>query len=97
MATDEYEYNGGPFGTLVSNLRSDISDYEEQVKAIEDFIKGIETSESWVDMNVKSAFISTCDTYTTSFYALSKAMNVYLTYLQASGDGAETIESNYAG
>lgn len=68
--------------SLVSSIMQKIDDYQQIVSQLEQLVNTINSSSDWVDKEVKTAFISQCNSYIMYYkgfvHSLTNYVNGYL-------------------
>ena len=91
-----YLYDGDAISSTVSSLRNDISTYRSNVASLKQLVNNIESSDAWVDKNVKSSFISTANSYIKQYDEVIKWMESLVGYLSAKEKAASSLEAAYS-
>ena len=60
---DRYKHDADGISSIVSSLKTLIDDYKDRVLELIKLVETINGSQSWVDKQVKTSFIQTCNSY----------------------------------
>ena len=93
---DSYTYYVEGISSVISSLQVLINDYKERILELINLVDSINGSTSWVDQDVKSSFINTCNSYIGLYKELVNSMENYVNYLIRKSDSAAAIESAYS-
>lgn len=93
---DTYKHDAEGVASIVSSLKNTINDYKDKVIEITNLVNTINGSTSWKDVQVKTSFISTCNSYITLYRALIENMEKYVNYLSSKSDSASALESAFS-
>lgn len=94
---DKYKYNHEGVTTFISSLKEKTSQYNDKIVELTRLINTIDTSPAWIDLDVKSSFVETCNSYITIYNNLIVTMEIYINYLTKKSEIANNIETKYAG
>lgn len=92
---DAYKYDPEGVLVVVTSLKGQIDDYSNKINELNSLVRQIEDSSSWKDINVKSAFISTCNSYIALYNKLVSAMTKYVNYLEGKAGSASALEQAF--
>lgn len=95
--SDSYLMDSGALSSVISSLNKDITSYQEQIDILNHLVEEINGSSAWKDVQVKTAFIETCQGYITKYSNLITAMNQFVNYLSGKESSGNDIESAFAG
>ena len=91
-----YLYDGDAISATVSSLRNDISTYRSNIALLKQLVNNIESSDAWVDKNVKSSFVSTANSYIRQYDEVIKWMESLVGYLSAKEKSVSSLEAAYS-
>lgn len=90
-------HDEGGVSSLVSSIMQKINDYKNIVNQLEKLVTNINTSSDWVDQEVKTAFISQCNSYINYYNAFVQSLNNYVNgYLNRKSKEVADIERAYS-
>lgn len=92
---DAYKYDPEGVSTVATNLRREINDYSDKISELTTLVGQIESSSSWKDVDVKGAFVATCNSYIALYNKLINAMTKYVNYLEGKASGASALEDAF--
>ena len=93
---DAYKHNPAEINSIVSSLKTQLNNYNEKLAELKGLVTKIETSQSWVDVVLKTSFISACNSYIKIYDSLIVAMEAYIDYLQKKSEAGAAIETTYS-
>ena len=93
---DRYKHDAEGVSSVVSSLQNVIGDYKDRILELMNLVESINGSSSWIDQDVKSSFVNTCNSYINLYKDLSSSMENYVNYLIRKSDSASAIESAYS-
>lgn len=97
MANDGYRHDGYGVSVVISSLRETIDSYKDRIIELTNLVDRINGSTQWKDVQVKTAFISTCKSYISIYKQLSSNMENYVNYLNAKSNSATALENAFSG
>lgn len=92
---DAYKYDPEGVASVVTTLRGQINNYSDKINELNSLIQEIGASSSWKDLDVKGAFISTCESYVGIYNKLISAMIKYVNYLEGKAGSASALEQAF--
>lgn len=92
---DAYKYDPEGVASVVTTLRGQINNYSDKINELNSLIQEIGASSSWKDLDVKGAFISTCESYVGIYTKLISAMIKYVNYLEGKAGSASALEQAF--
>ena len=92
---DKYKHDADGVSTVVSSLQKLLDDYKDRIIDLTNLVDVINGSDSWIDKDVKTSFVNTCNSYLTLYKDLATAMEKYINYLIRKSASAAAIESAY--
>lgn len=92
---DAYKYDPDGVASIVTTLRRQIIEYSNKINELNLLIQEISASSSWKDLDVKGAFISTCESYVAIYTKLISAMTKYVNYLEGKAGSASALEQAF--
>ena len=93
---DMYKHDAEGVSNVVSSLHTLISDYKDRILELMKLVENINGSSSWVDQDVKSSFVNTCNSYINLYKDLVRSMENYVNYLIRKSESASAIERAYS-
>jgi len=93
---DRYKHDADGISSIVSSLKTLIDDYKDRVLELIKLVETINGSQSWVDKQVKTLFIQTCNSYIELYKKLIINMENYVNYLVRKSESASAIERAYS-
>lgn len=93
---DRYKHDAEGISNVVTLLQSLIGDYKDRILELMNLVNNINGSSSWIDKDVKSSFVNTCNSYVNLYKDLVASMENYVNYLIRKSDSASAIESAYS-
>lgn len=93
---DRYKHDADGISSIVSSLKTLIDDYKDRVLELIKLVESINGSQSWVDKQVKTSFIQTCNSYIELYKKLIINMENYINYLVRKSESASAIERAYS-
>lgn len=93
---DRYKHDAEGISNVVTSLQSLIGDYKDRILELMNLVNNINGSSSWIDKDVKSSFVNTCNSYVNLYKDLVTSMENYVNYLIRKSDSASAIESSYS-
>ena len=82
--------------SIEKELRGLIQNYEGKIIELKNIYKDISTSDSWVDTNIKSNFLSTLNNYILSFENLRDEMEKQVNELSKNTNKVDSIEARFS-
>lgn len=64
--------------SLVSSIMEKINNYQQIISQLENLVNTINSSNDWVDREVKTAFINQCNSYITYYNAFVHSLTNYV-------------------
>lgn len=95
MSDNSFFHSPTNVSTVISSLKTNISDYKGKVTDLEKKIGEIAGSSSWKDESVKKAFINTCHSYIELYKNLSYTMESYVSYLSSKSSAFSNLENSF--
>lgn len=93
---DRYKHDAEGISSVVTSLQTLIGDYKDRILELMNLVDNINGSSSWIDKDVKSSFVNTCNSYINLYKDLVTSMENYVNYLIRKSDSASAIESAYS-
>lgn len=93
---DRYKHDAEGISSVVTSLQTLIGDYKDRILELINLVNNINGSSSWIDKDVKSSFVNTCNSYINLYKDLVTSMESYVNYLIRKSDSASAIESAYS-
>lgn len=93
--TDAYRHNSDGVSTTIVTLTNLLKQYNDKILELKSLIEKINSSSSWKDMQVKTSFISTCNSYIQTYTTLADSMEKYIKYLNGKSSGADELENAF--
>lgn len=91
-----YLYDEDAISTIVNNLKKDIDDYRTNVASLKQVISSIESSDAWVDNNVKVSFVSTAESYIKKYEEMIRWMEALVNYLSFKNKSSSALEAAFS-
>ena len=95
MASDDHEHNIPAIMDTASSLKNVVSNYNQKLAELNNLIKEIESSSAWYDQDLKTAFISTANSYCEVYKQATKNMEDFISYLEGWANNVEEIDNAY--
>lgn len=90
-----HDENG--ISSLVQSILSKIDEYKMIVDQLENLVNRVNSSNDWVDAELKTAFISQCQTYITCYRSFISSLSNYVKgYLSGKSSELANIERAYS-
>lgn len=93
---DMYKYDSVGVEQILSTLKQTRSDYEERIAELSNLALEISASSAWIDINVKSEFMNTYNSYLDIYKNICIMMESYEKYLEKKSSVAKQIEQKYS-
>ena len=93
---DLFMANTNVQSSIEKELRGLIQNYEGKIIELKNIYKDISTSDSWVDTNIKSNFLSTLNNYILSFENLRDEMEKQVDELSKNTNKVDSIEARFS-
>lgn len=93
---DDYKHSPEGISPTITSLKTVIDDYKDKIVELSNLVNTIEASSAWKDVSVKTAFISTANSYINLYKSLSSCMENYVSYLTSKSEAASALENAYA-
>lgn len=91
-----YSFDEDAVSSIVNNLKEDIENYRTNIASLKQVINSIETSDAWVDKNVKTSFISTAESYIKKYEEMIRWMETLVNYLSSKSKSSSGLETAYS-
>lgn len=91
-------YKHDPDGVLavVSSLKEKASGYNDIITNLENFVNSINDSSSWIDVELKTLFVSDSKVYISEYKKVISMIEVYINYLEKKSNAGVAIETTYS-
>lgn len=96
MANDNFLHDESGLSSLISDVKDDISAYVESVDALEGFVNEMESSDSWLDDQVKSNYIAAVRSFISSYRDYSSGLDAYMQCLDKKNNNLIEHETNFS-
>lgn len=93
---DRYKHEEEGVSSVINALKNTIDSYKDRIIELTNLVKQIEGSSSWKDLEVKTAFISTCNSYILVYKSSLTKMEKYVNYLSGKSNSAAALERAYS-
>ncbi len=93
---DSYNYDSTALASIISSLEIKLDDYNDIIQNIKKLKNTIESSNEWIQDNVKPPFISKCEEYLTYFDSEITKLEAHITYLKKKNSVMESLEEAYS-
>lgn len=94
---DNYRHDPEGVSTFIASLKEKTNAYSDVITKLNNLINSINESSSWLDVEIKTSFINTCNSYIKIYNNLILAMGIYIDYIKKKSETGAAIESTYAG
>ena len=94
---DTYKHNPAEINSIVNSLKTQLNNYNEKLAELKGLVTKIETSQSWVDVVLKTSFISACNSYIKIYEQVATRIDSHIKYLIKKSAGAENLEKSFSG
>lgn len=96
MANDNFLHDESGISTIINDVKKELSNYKDNVKALETLIGSIEASSAWKDESVKTSYINTAKSYITSYNNFAAGLDNYISCLQKKSENLVEHESKFS-
>ncbi len=96
MDGNRFLHNSGDISQISNDLKTNITNYKDEIIELNNLVKRINESSAWKDEQVKTAFISTCNSYISAYKEFSLIMEKYVSYLNCKSNNFIAFESAYS-
>lgn len=96
MANDNFLHDESGISTIVSEVKSEISLYKENITALENLINSIDASGAWIDAEVKTSFINTAKSYVSSYKNFAMGLENYIECLVKKSENIVEHETKFS-
>lgn len=93
---DVYKHDHDGVCSVVSSMKQLNNDYNSKITELNSLVSTINSSNQWIDINVKTAFIDSCNSYLKIYNDLKKALDIYTKYLEEKSAAGNELEQTYA-
>ncbi len=93
--TDAYKHDPDGISSVVTSLTGLLSDYNAKISELKSLVEKINDSSSWRDLDVKTSFITTCNSYLQIYNNLADSMEKYINYLNGKSASADELENAF--
>ncbi len=93
---DAYKHNPAEVNNIVSSLKIQLGNYNDKISELKGLVTTIETSKSWIDVVLKTSFISACNSYIKIYEQIATKINDHINYLIKKSAQAETLEKSFS-
>ena len=93
---DKFKFSEADVMTIHNNLNTKNEEFKQAIDNLTATVKEIESSTSWKDPQVKTAYINTINTYLTYYDAVYTKLTGYTNYLSQKAKQISQFESNYS-
>ena len=94
---DAYNYDSEGVETVIESIKDLTNKYKDKIEELNKLVSTINSSSSWKDVEVKTTFINTCNSYIKIYNSLISAMEAFIEYLKKKSQAAASIEQAYMG
>ena len=94
---DAYKHDPDGVLNVISALKDKTSTYSDKIVELTNLVNTINGSSAWKDVEIKTSFIDTCNSYITIYNNLILALDVYIDYLNKKSESGAALESAYSG
>ena len=92
---DNVKYIPDDVSGVISDLRGYLDTYRNNIHLLNNLISSINYSNSWVDQTVKSAFVSTANSYIEGYRGTAQGIEIYIKFLISKSSDFDNLESRY--
>lgn len=92
---DAYKYEPEGVANVATGINRLIHEYNDKIIELSNLVSEINTSSSWFDIDIKSAYINTCESYLTIYKKLITSMEKYLNYLNGKANSTDEMDNAY--
>ena len=92
---DVYKHDPVGVDKIIVTLKQTRAKYEEQITELANLANEIALSSAWKDINVKTEFMNTYNSYLSIYKDIYTSMERYEKYLEKKSKVARRIEQNY--
>ena len=96
MANEKYKVNSDNLNTLSTELLTIISDYRDQVLSLQSLANDIDSSNAWIDKDLKPPFVKNLNSYVGLYKKIYAGLKVYRRYVIRKGRHADEIENIFS-
>ena len=93
---DKFKFSEADVITVHNNLVEKNEEFKSAIDQLTQTVKEIESSTSWQDPKVKTAYINTINTYISYYDAIYLKLTGYTNYLNQKAKSISQFESNYS-
>lgn len=93
---DNFEMNSSQMYSIAASLLDIIDDYKTNISKLISLVTEIKGSPAWKDEQVKTSFISTCESYITTYKKVVSDMEKYRNYLIKKTDSGVDLERTFS-
>lgn len=93
---DAYKHDHEGVCTVVTSLKELNSKYNDKITELNNLVSTISSSSQWIDMDVKTSFVDTCNAYVKIYNELKQAVDIYTKYLEEKSTAGNEMEQTYA-
>lgn len=92
---DNLEINADSIYSIANSLSVSIGEYKKNISSLISLVNEINSSSAWKDVQVKTSFIATCNSYISKYKELSIQMEKYRNYLTSKTDSSLELEQAF--
>ncbi|MDD6757376.1 MAG: hypothetical protein PUE33_04870 [bacterium] len=93
---DKFKHDPVGVDSILARLKQQREKYQQEITTLANLASEINTSSSWKDVNVKTEFINTYNSYLNIYKTTYANMASHEKYLEEKSDMARQIEQKYA-
>lgn len=94
---DAYNYDSEGVNTVIESIKDLTNKYKDKINELNNLVSTINSSPSWKDVEIKTTFINTCNSYIKIYNSLINTMEAFIEYLKKKSEIATSIEQAYMG
>lgn len=94
---DAYNYDSEGVNTVIESIKDLTNKYKDKIDELNNLVSTINSSPSWKDVEIKTTFINTCNSYIKIYNSLINTMEAFIEYLKKKSEIATSIEQAYMG
>lgn len=93
---DAYKHDYEGVCTIITSLKEINNNYNNKITELNNLVISINNSSLWIDLEIKTTFVETCNSYIKIYNELKQAVDIYINYLEQKSDAGHELEQTYA-
>lgn len=93
---DSYYHDESSVNSTIDKLKTDLSNYKDNISNLETLIQTISSSSSWKDELVKTAYIAKAESYLTIYKNAAIVLEGFINYLSGKNTTAGDLERAFS-